>query len=150
MNIYIITGASKGIGFELFKQLQAQGETVIGIARTVPEGAKNFVTADLAETGKLDALVTDLINENSEGASSFTLINNAGVVNPIGLIGDVQAGDITSALEVNLAAPMILSNAFISQLKDFDGPKRIVNISSGAGRKAYEGWGGILHNESRT
>ena len=26
-------------------------------------------------------------------------------------------------------------------MKEFEGPKRIVNISSGAGRKAYEGWG---------
>ena len=45
------------------------------------------------------------------------------------------------AIALNLTAPMILSNAFIMKLKDFEGTKRIVNISSGAGRNAYEGWG---------
>ncbi len=48
---------------------------------------------------------------------------------------------MTKAIAVNLTAPMILSNAFISVLKNFQGVKRIVNISSGAGRNAYEGWG---------
>ena len=72
---------------------------------------------------------------------SFTLINNAGMVDPIGLIGTVRAEEMTNAIAVNLTAPMILSNAFISTLKNFEGSKRIVNISSGAGRNAYEGWG---------
>ena len=48
---------------------------------------------------------------------------------------------MTTAMAVNLTAPMILSNAFIAKLKGFTGSKRIVNISSGAGRNAYEGWG---------
>lgn len=141
MDVYFITGASKGIGFELLKQLQVKGEKVIGIARTLPEDVEGFVLADLAEVNQLDGLISGLIDDNKASATSFTLINNAGVVDPIGLIGDVQSQDISKALDINLAAPMILSNAFISQLKDFEGTKRIVNISSGAGRNAYEGWG---------
>lgn len=141
MDVYIITGASKGIGFELLQQLQAQGKKVIGIARTLPRGVEDFVTADLGSTNQLGALIDGLIADNIEGATSFTLINNAGMVDPIGLIGDVEVEDAVTALNVNLTAPMILSNAFISRLKDFGGKKRIINISSGAGRNAYEGWG---------
>lgn len=141
MDVFIVTGASKGIGFELSRQLRAKGNKVIGIARTVPVGAENFIAADLALTEGLAELMDSLIDENRETATSFTLINNAGMVDPIGLIGSVDAEEMTTAMAINLTAPMILSNAFIARLKGFSGTKRIVNISSGAGRNAYEGWG---------
>lgn len=141
MDVFIVTGASKGIGFELSRQLRAKGNKVIGVARTVPAGAEDFVVADLAQTEGVAELIESLIGEHREAASSFTLINNAGMVDPIGLIGSVCAEEMTTAIAVNLTAPMILSNAFIAMLKEFKGSKRIVNISSGAGRNAYEGWG---------
>ncbi|MBO0586236.1 SDR family NAD(P)-dependent oxidoreductase [Sporosarcina sp. E16_8] len=142
MNVYIITGTSKGIGFELAKQLSSKGHFVIGIARTISklDGVK-FIRADLSETEKLEALMEEVIAASPRDAVSFTLINNAGMVDPIGIIGNVHAGEMTKAIAVNLTAPMILSNVFISVLKNFQGVKRIVNISSGAGRNAYEGWG---------
>lgn len=142
MNVYIITGASKGIGFELAKQLGSEGHFVIGIARTISklDGVK-FIRADLSETEKLEALMDEIITVFPREAVSFTLINNAGMVDPIGLIGAINAEDITRAVALNLTAPIILSNTFIGALKNFKGVKRIVNISSGAGRNAYEGWG---------
>lgn len=140
MNIYIITGASKGIGLELLNQLSAKGEKVIGIARTNPNH-EGFVTADLSETSGLAEMINRIIEENLSSASTFTLINNAGTVEPIGLIGSVNEDELVRAMSINLTAPMILSNAFIGSLKNFEGRKRIINISSGAGRNAYEGWG---------
>lgn len=142
MNVYIITGTSKGIGFELAKQLSGEGHFVIGVARTPSKlsGVK-FIRADLSETEKLEELMDEIIALTPQDTVSFTLINNAGMVDPIGLIGNVQAEEMTKAIAVNLTAPMILSNAFISALKNFQGVKRIINISSGAGRNAYEGWG---------
>jgi benzil reductase ((S)-benzoin forming) len=141
MDVFVVTGASKGIGFELARQLRAKGKKVIGIARTVPVDAEDFVVADLAQTEGLAELIDSLIDENRGTATSFTLINNAGMVDPIGLIGSVSAEEMTVAIAVNLTAPLILANAFIAKLNEFKGPKRIVNISSGAGRNAYEGWG---------
>lgn len=142
MKVYVITGASKGIGFELAKQLSGAGHFVVGIARTESkiDGVK-FIKADLSETEKLESLTNEIIAAAPQHAVSFTLINNAGMVNPIGLIGSVNAEEMTNAIAVNLTAPMIISNAFISKLKDSKVCKRIVNISSGAGRNAYEGWG---------
>ncbi|WP_339251093.1 SDR family NAD(P)-dependent oxidoreductase [Sporosarcina sp. FSL W8-0480] len=140
MNIFIITGASKGIGLELMNQLKEKGEKVIGIARTNP-GHGDFETADLSETSGLADLMNRIIEENLSSASSFTLINNAGTVEPIGLIGSVNEDELVRAMSINLTAPMILSNAFIGSLKNFEGEKKIVNISSGAGRNPYEGWG---------
>lgn len=141
MDVYIVTGASKGIGFELAKQLEEKGKKVIGLARTAPEGVENFVTADFAKTDQLEEVLAKILDGGMAGATSWTLINNAGMVDPIGLIGSVSAKEMTKALAVNLTAPMILSNTFIAKLQRFEGTKRIVNISSGAGRKPYEGWG---------
>ncbi|HJF31495.1 MAG TPA: SDR family NAD(P)-dependent oxidoreductase [Sporosarcina psychrophila] len=142
MNVYIITGSSKGIGFELAKQLSGEGHFVIGIARTASklDGVK-FIEADLSETGNLESLMNEIIATTPQDTASFTLINNAGTVNPIGLIGTINAEEVSTAIALNLTAPMILSNAFMMKLKEFDGVKRIINISSGAGRNAYEGWG---------
>ncbi|MFC5604485.1 SDR family NAD(P)-dependent oxidoreductase [Sporosarcina koreensis] len=141
MNIFIVTGASKGIGFELMRQLKLRGDQVIGIARTNESQVNDMVTADLSQTDQLAEKVRTIVEDNIASATSFTLINNAGTVEPIGLIGTVDEMKLTQALAVNLTAPMILSNAFISALEKFQGKKRIVNISSGAGRNPYEGWG---------
>lgn len=141
MNITIVTGASKGIGWELLKKLRERGEKVIGVARTNPSNIEDFITIDLSLTSELEEMIKRIVEEHLPTATSFTLINNAGTVEPIGLIGTVDAEFMTEALALNLTAPMILSNAFISSLKEFEGRKRIVTISSGAGRNAYEGWG---------
>lgn len=141
MNVTIVTGASKGIGFELMRQLKTRGGKVIGIARTNGNEDVDILLADLSKTDQLAEIIVRIVDENISTASSFTLINNAGTVEPIGLIGTVDETDLSMALAVNLTAPMILTNAFISALEKFDGRKRIVNISSGAGRNPYEGWG---------
>ncbi|WP_245698307.1 SDR family NAD(P)-dependent oxidoreductase [Sporosarcina ureilytica] len=141
IEIVIVTGASKGIGLSVLKQLQEKGKKVIGLARTMPAKARHFVTVDLAETEKLEGVLTAIIREHIVEATSFTLINNAGTVEPIGLIGTVNSAEVSNAISINLTAPMILCNTFIRELEAFSGAKKIMNISSGAGRKPYEGWG---------
>jgi benzil reductase ((S)-benzoin forming) len=142
MKAYIITGVSKGIGLELAKQVSKAGHFVVGIARTESElDGMKFIQADLSITENLESMMNEIIKSVPQDIGSFTLINNAGMVDPIGLIGAVSAEEMTKAIAVNLTAPMIISNTFISKLKGFEGSKRIVNISSGAGRNAYEGWG---------
>ncbi|MEK3933820.1 SDR family NAD(P)-dependent oxidoreductase [Sporosarcina sp. FSL W7-1349] len=138
--MFIVTGASKGIGAALFEQLRAKGNQVIGIARTNPTNAEQFITVDLSKTDQLGDVMKGVIDSYRKQADSFTLINNAGMVEPIGLAGTLDAGVMETALAVNLTAPMILSNSFIAALRSFAGPKRIMNISSGAGRNPYTGW----------
>lgn len=141
MDVFIITGASKGIGYELAKQLQDKGKRVIGLARTASNHIEHFVQVDLLETSKLEKVMDTIIDENYLEGTSFTLINNAGIVDPIGIAGSISSKELEKALAINLTAPMIVTNRFIAKLKDFEGDKRVVNISSGAGRNPYEGWG---------
>lgn len=142
MKAYIITGVSKGIGLELAKQLIGEEHFVVGIARTECDlDGMKFIQSDLSKTEKLESLINEIIDSAPQNIGSFILINNAGMVDPIGSIGSVSAEEMTKAIAVNLTAPMIISNTFIAKLKGFKGSKRIVNISSGAGRNAYEGWG---------
>lgn len=141
MNVFIVTGASKGIGFELMKQLKVRGDKVIGIARTNPNEDADMVLVDLSRTDHLAEMIGNVVEKYLSTASTFTMINNAGTVEPIGLIGTIDDSKLTEAVAINLTAPMILSNAFISALEKFKGQKRVINISSGAGRNAYEGWG---------
>lgn len=141
MHIYIVTGASKGLGAELYRQLKEHGHEVIGIARTNAHGMEQFIETDLSQTDGLESMLGQIIEPYYQKATSFTLINNAGTVEPIGLVGTVAADRMTRAIALNLTAPMLLSNAFIANLEQFHGHKRIISISSGAGRNAYEGWG---------
>ena len=54
--------------------------------------AQDFVAADLSATDQLDELLAGIIDENRETATAFTLFNNAGMVNPIGLDGGYPGG----------------------------------------------------------
>ena len=138
MEVYIVTGASKGIGKALMDQLEHEGHIVYGLARTNDKARRNLVKVDVtADVATIE--VEKFIKRHLQEATSFTLINNAGIVEPIGLVGLLDREAIARAIDVNVTAPIQLANAFISALQEEDVEKRIMNISSGAGRKQYDG-----------
>lgn len=141
MDVYIVTGASKGIGQELVRQLRMKPNTVVyGIARTNPDDDKLFVRLDLSNVASIVQPFMNLLETVQKDATSIALINNAGIVDPIGLAGQNEAGDIVQAMNINVSSPIVLTNIFIDKLRTFTGKKKIMMISSGAGRNAYEGW----------
>ncbi|MDN7241065.1 SDR family NAD(P)-dependent oxidoreductase [Planococcus sp. N028] len=142
MEVYIVTGASQGIGLALCRQLIEAGQFVIGIARSADEqwSGAHFLSFDLTDLPKIQGLMGDIAGLLPKNIQSVTLINNAGTVEPIGLAYQNDPADIQASIALNLTAPMILSSAFIAQFRDSEIKKSIVNISSGAGRKVYEGW----------
>jgi len=74
-----------------------------------------------------------------QNTTLLLLINNAGVVTPVGPLANQIPNDIASSIHLNVTAPMVLSAALASLLKGKQ-ELRIVHISSGAGRGAYPGW----------
>lgn len=142
MDAYIITGASKGIGLALSQELADGGHEVYGIARNLPAewpGTK-LLAYDLTDSSGIPQLMEEIASLLPEECNSVTLINNAGTVAPIGFAGNNQADEISMSIALNLTAPMVLSGAFIKEAEKLSCRKRIVNISSGAGRNAYKGW----------
>lgn len=150
MDVYFITGASKGIGFALSKQLINEDHILVCVARTKNEQLIqlaiqancqiNFITYDLMETSGIARLMHEMVTHVPKDAKTVTLINNAGVIEPIGPTEKNDHQKIADNIALNLTAPMLLSSAFIKQLSTLHIPKKIVNISSGAGRKIYSGW----------
>ncbi|TQR20468.1 SDR family NAD(P)-dependent oxidoreductase [Psychrobacillus vulpis] len=143
MHIYLVTGTTSGIGLELAKQLLKTGNIVYGFARRendIEHDNYHHILLDLSETLKLTDTMKTIIQHATNEATSFTLINNAGTIDPIGMVGEIDSELVAKSIAVNLTAPMILTGAFINALEGQTIPKKVMQISSGAGRKPYEGW----------
>ncbi|MDR6555226.1 (S)-benzoin forming benzil reductase [Paenibacillus qinlingensis] len=150
MDTYLITGGSKGLGAAIIWQLLGQGAAVHYISRSENEtlrqealrvgGQLTFHAYDLAQTEGLDSLMERILL-GLDGVASITLINNAGMLEPMTSIGRAAPDDLQRSLQVNLVAPAVLTNSFIRLTQAWPILKRVVGISSGAGRKPYPGWG---------
>ncbi len=67
-------------------------------------------------------------------------INNAGILDPIAPLRDVSAEDAQRHMEINVLGVVHGSQAFVRHVRQREGDGVLVNISSGAARKAYSGW----------
>jgi benzil reductase ((S)-benzoin forming) len=139
----VVTGVSRGLGEALATELLARGFTVVGIGRTASarhRGARfRHVACDLARPGLAAAAVLPAFRDlAAEKPSAVTLINNAAVAAPVGLVGRLDAAEVEAALATNVAAPLVLTDLF---LRAFVDPqlRRIINISSGAAQTAIAG-----------
>lgn len=143
MNYFIITGTSRGIGAGIAKELLAQGNTVIGISRSENKNLPDLIqhSVDLANTETLETTFSEILKTiDFQKAKGVFLINNAGLLAPMKPIQKASGNEIAKHINVNVIAPMILSSVFIRELAELGIRKRILNISSGAGKNPYFGW----------
>lgn len=145
----IVTGHSRGLGEGIAAELLARGIPVLGVSRRGNaalagrfggEGTLTEVALDLSD----HAAVLRWLEKNQmarflAGATRPLLVNNAGLLQPIGPLESQQPDAVWRAVAVNVAAALALSAAFI-QATESARERRILQISSGAGRKAYAGW----------
>jgi NAD(P)-dependent dehydrogenase (short-subunit alcohol dehydrogenase family) len=148
--IALVTGANKGIGFEVVRQLARKDFHVFLGARN--EDAGKAAAQKLSKDGAVTFLEIDVSKSDSveRAASEFAkaadhldvLINNAGIcLNEDKDVLKLSVETFETTLRTNTIGPLIVSRAFVSFLKKSDAP-RIVNVSSGGGQltDGADGW----------
>lgn len=137
----VVTGHSRGLGAAVAAELVARGIPVLGLARghaEIGEGMEQAVV-DLGDAQVLAAwLGGHTLRSFLAGCDTALLVNNAGVVTPVGPLAEQDPAAALRAAILNVGAPLALSAAFVQAAPQAE--RRILHISSGAGRSAYPGW----------
>jgi NAD(P)-dependent dehydrogenase (short-subunit alcohol dehydrogenase family) len=150
--IALVTGANRGIGFEVARELARQGFTVFIGARDAAAGRAAAEKLHSEGSSGITALEIDIADAESirRAAEEFShqadhldvLVNNAGIcLDEDKDIVKISAGTFEKTLRTNTLGPLLVAQAFVPQLQSSDAP-RIVNVSSGGGQLAdgADGW----------
>jgi NAD(P)-dependent dehydrogenase (short-subunit alcohol dehydrogenase family) len=148
--VTIVTGASRGLGLALARALLARGHRVLTLQRQPNEA---LAAESDAAPARLEQWSCDLAAP-AEAAqrlhhwvaalpraqvASLTLINNAAALGRLAPLSDVDLDDLAQSLRVGLEAPTLLTAAFLDASADLTVPRKVLNISSGLGRRAMAG-----------
>lgn len=138
----LITGANRGIGLELARQLSERGDRVVATCRN-PDAATELAALDVEVAG-LD--VTDLdamarLVASLQDRPLDILINNAGIGGRGRGLGGLDFERIERCWRTNSLAPLRLTEALLPRLRA-GRRKLIVNMTSRMGSIADNGSGG--------
>jgi len=144
----VITGASRGLGLALARGLAYEGWSVVVDARD--GGALRSAAAGLppATTVALPGDITDpahrasLVRAADDLGGPDLLINNAGTLgaSPLPALADYPIGQLRAAFEVNVLAPLELTQLVLPALRRRGGA--VLSVTSDAAIEAHTGWGG--------
>jgi NAD(P)-dependent dehydrogenase (short-subunit alcohol dehydrogenase family) len=157
--VIVVTGANRGIGFEICRQLATRGARVVLTARKAAAGkaavkklAGMKLAADFQPLDVTDAKSTTALREYLQDTYGRldVLINNAGVMERSGADAvDVDLKSVRATLETNTLGPLHLTQALLPLLKRSKTP-RIVNMSSGMAQLSDNSGGDAAYRISKT
>jgi benzil reductase ((S)-benzoin forming) len=147
---FIITGASKGLGKAFANSLLKKDNTLFLISRNPDEGISrkalltgsqvHNISFDLSETDKISHLAANIFDHiNTEGCGGVYLINNAAVIEPVMPVDLAMANDLSTIIDINFKAPVLLSSCFIKHSRRLSCDRKILNITSGASTNPHHG-----------
>ncbi len=141
---YIITGVSRGIGKALAEHFLSKNHAVIGIGRmhSIHNPNFHFIELDLLDSAAIQQLQLPTIESDE-----IILINNAGIIGNIERISSMKIDCISEIMQVNVTAPIQLTR----KISEICGNKKhftLVNISSGAGKRAIPSWAGYCSSKA--
>ncbi|MBL7259928.1 SDR family NAD(P)-dependent oxidoreductase [Paractinoplanes lichenicola] len=123
MTTALVTGANRGIGAEIARQLEARG---IKVWRGSRKSGQNEIQLDVSDQGSVDKAAQTIKQLD-------ILINNAGVnFRPEQGPSGESVDDMRATFEINFLGPVRVTQAFLPLLRHSEAP-RIVMMSSGLG-----------------
>jgi NAD(P)-dependent dehydrogenase (short-subunit alcohol dehydrogenase family) len=145
----IVTGASRGLGLALARELSRRGWNLVVDARGADALAAAHTT--FAAPGRTIAVPGDVTNPGHREALIAAawdlggldlLVNNASALGPSPMppLAEIDLAAFEAVLSTNLVAPLALIQEALPLLAARSG--RILNITSDAAVEGYEGWGG--------
>ncbi|MCM3725068.1 (S)-benzoin forming benzil reductase [Neobacillus cucumis] len=151
MKYAIITGASKGLGESIAKRLLQEQIAVVSVSRTKNEELKNFARANGIEYKhvscnlSLEKEIQEVFMEIShcifeKHPTEILLFNNAGMIEPIQKVGNLDQTPVIRNIKVNLIAPILITNLFLSKAQLTNTKVTVINVTSGAAVRSIEGW----------
>jgi short-subunit dehydrogenase len=130
---HLLTGATSGIGLELARRLRDRGDDLVLVVRDPAKAAEfpdaEVLVADLADPEALAGLA---LPERLD-----SVVHAAGIVE-LGAVADASLESWRRQFDVNLLAPVALTQAALPALRAVGGTVLFVN--SGAGISAHAGW----------
>jgi NAD(P)-dependent dehydrogenase (short-subunit alcohol dehydrogenase family) len=138
MTITVITGAARGIGFELCTQLKARGDNVVAVCRKPTPALEKLGVRIEAGVDVADADAVADLPKRLAGEQVGLLINNAGILNREGLDA-LDFASIEKQFEVNALGPLRVT----ASLRPLLAPgAKVVIITSRMGSMGDNGSGG--------
>ncbi|WP_419728309.1 SDR family NAD(P)-dependent oxidoreductase [Lichenicola sp.] len=146
MTLHVLTGASRGLGAAMLRQLLREGHHVVAAARgAAPElgpgstGRLDWTRIDLGDPAAARSWVVDALAELSF-ADEAALILNAGILEPVVPVAALQAEALEANMRINLVSPMLVTAGFLEATADRGVKRRVLAISSGAARRGTAHW----------
>ncbi|TGB05350.1 (S)-benzoin forming benzil reductase [Halobacillus salinus] len=151
MQYAIVTGDSRGLGEAVAKQLMEKNVNVIGVSRNLNEDLKthaedrkveyHHIAADLTDHSQLEQAVIDAIEiAFHEDTHYVYVVNNAGMIEPIDKVGDLDPEMTTKHIQLNLSAPILIVNRLLQEANRKGIHLSVINVTSGAAEKTIHGW----------
>jgi NAD(P)-dependent dehydrogenase (short-subunit alcohol dehydrogenase family) len=152
--VAVVTGASRGLGAGLAVHFAASGMHLGLCARHRPRlVARTRPTAQGGHIVSSEAPLLSAVDVTDRAAlAGFAdavverfgridlWVNNAGLLGPIAPLALADGAEVAQAIEVNVIGVANGSSVFAAHVRERPGRGVLVNVSSGAATKAYEGW----------
>lgn len=140
--VAFVSGASRGIGAGLAERFAARGLRLVLCSRSAPALPESEGVLARRLDVRDEAGLERLVGEAEDRFGKIDLwVNNAGVLEPIGPARDVSVEAFREHLDINLTGVFIGSRCYANHVRRTGGGGVLVNLSSGAAWKAYQGWG---------